>query len=79
MPEEKPEIIRKIGDQDRGHNVLVGLVDPHLVEELIKHARQLNRVPPGLLYRFSANANLAISSVDTTIYFLAPDAHAPGG
>lgn len=69
VPEEKPEIIRKIGDQDRGHNVLVGLVDPHLVEGLIKHARQLNRVPPGLLYRFSAHANLAISSVDTTIYF----------
>ncbi len=54
VPEEKPEIIRKIGDQDRGHNVLVGLVDPHLVDGLIKHARQLNRVPPGLLYRFSA-------------------------
>jgi phosphatidylserine/phosphatidylglycerophosphate/cardiolipin synthase-like enzyme len=67
--EEKPEIIREIGDQDRGHNVLVGFTDPILVEQLVKHARQLHRVPPGLFYRFSAEANRAVSGEDTVIHF----------
>ena len=31
IPEERPDIIYEIGDQDRGHNVLVGLSDPSLV------------------------------------------------
>ena len=69
LPKENPKIIREIGDQDRGHNVLVGLVDQHLVEDLVKHARQLNRIQPGLLYRFSTDANQAINSADTTIHF----------
>ncbi len=68
-PDEKHEIIREIGDQDRGHNVLVGLTDPMLIEQLVKHARQLQRVPPGLTYRFSAEANRSINGTDTTIYF----------
>ena len=69
MPEEDPEIIREIGDQDRGYNALIGLRDPALVEELVKHARQLHRMPPSLFYRFSADANRAIHGADTTIYF----------
>lgn len=69
LPKENPEIIQEIGDQDRGHNVLVGITDQQLVEHLVKHARQLNRIPPGLLYRFSTDANRAINSADTTIYF----------
>ena len=40
-----------------------------LVEELVKHARQLHRSPLGLFYRFSADANRAIRGTDTTIYF----------
>jgi phosphatidylserine/phosphatidylglycerophosphate/cardiolipin synthase-like enzyme len=67
--EEKSEIIREIGDQDRAHNVLVGLTDPILVEQLVKHARQLHRVPPGLFYRFSAEANRAVDGQDTAIHF----------
>ncbi|HEU4854728.1 MAG TPA: phospholipase D-like domain-containing protein [Nitrosospira sp.] len=69
MPDENPEIIRELGDQDRGHNVLVGLVDPVLVAQLAAHARCLHRVPPGLLYRFSAHANETICGKDATIYF----------
>ncbi|SEL35710.1 phospholipase D-like domain-containing protein [Nitrosovibrio tenuis] len=68
MPEEDPEIIREIGDQDRGYNALIGLRDPTLVEELVKHARHLHQAPPGLFYRFSADANRAIHSPDTTIH-----------
>lgn len=69
MPDENPEIIRELGDQDRGHNVLAGLVDPVLVAQLTAHARCLHRVPPGLLYRFSVRANETIRGKDTTIYF----------
>lgn len=69
MPDENPEILRELGDQDRGHNVLVGLVDPMLVGRLTAHARCLHRMPPGLLYRFSSRANETICGKDATIYF----------
>ncbi|MCC2680530.1 MAG: hypothetical protein K0S36_94 [Nitrosospira multiformis] len=69
MPDENPEILRELGDQDRGHNVLVGLVDPTLVAKLTTHARCLHRMPPGLLYRFSSRANETICGKDATIYF----------
>lgn len=69
MPEDDPEIIRELGDQDRGYNALIGLSDPVLVEGLVNHARQINRSPPGLFYRFSAGASHDIHSADTTIHF----------
>ncbi|SDY69879.1 phosphatidylserine/phosphatidylglycerophosphate/cardiolipin synthase family protein [Nitrosomonas sp. Nm33] len=68
--EERPDLIREIGDQDRGHNMLIGFHDPLLIEQLVKHARQLHQKPPGLFYRFSANANQSIKGIDTTIHFL---------
>lgn len=68
-PEKRPDIIREIGDHDRGYNVLVGIADPELVTQLVRHARKLNATPPGFFYRFSADANQAIQSADTTIYF----------
>src|SRR5690349_20581751 len=69
MPHEEQNILREIGDQDRGHNVLVGIMDPPLVAQLVKHARQLHRMPLGLLYRFSADANREIKSGETAVYF----------
>ncbi|SDH71764.1 phosphatidylserine/phosphatidylglycerophosphate/cardiolipin synthase family protein [Nitrosomonas sp. Nm132] len=68
--EERPDLIREIGDQNQGHNMLIGFHEPLLVEQLVKHARQLHQTPPGLLYRFSAHANYAIKGIDTTIHFL---------
>ncbi|MCO6427434.1 phosphatidylserine/phosphatidylglycerophosphate/cardiolipin synthase family protein [Nitrosomonas communis] len=68
--EERTDIIREIGDQDQGHNMLIGLREPLLVEQLVQHAQQLHQKPPGLLYRFSANANRIIKGIDTTIHFL---------
>jgi len=62
-------IIDEIGDQDRGHNVLVGLVDPVLVRRLVEHARWINRAHCILLYRFSKNANQAVRGKDTVIHF----------
>lgn len=70
IPEKRPDIIREIGDQDRACNVLVGLEDPQLVAQLVDHARHFHYAPPGLLYRFSAQANRVIQGYDTTIYFL---------
>ncbi|HEX8874841.1 MAG TPA: phospholipase D-like domain-containing protein [Nitrosospira sp.] len=69
MPNEDPGIIREIGDQDRGYNALIGLGDPVLVEGLVKHARRLHQTPPGLFYRFAADASRDIHGGDTTIHF----------
>ena len=69
MPDEDPEIIREIGDQDRGYNVLVGFLETDLVEKLVNHARQIQRIPPNLFYRFSRDANGSIHGSDTTIHF----------
>jgi phosphatidylserine/phosphatidylglycerophosphate/cardiolipin synthase-like enzyme len=69
MLDEDPEIIREIGDQDRGYNVLVGFLEPGLVEKLVNHARQLQRIPPNLFFRFSTDANRAIQGTDTAIHF----------
>ena len=68
--DERSDIIREIGDQDQGHNMLIGFQERLLVEQLVKHARQLHEKPPGLFYRFSAIANHIIKGIDTTIHFL---------
>ncbi len=68
-PEDRPDIIREIGDQDRGHNMLVGLTDKNLVDALVRHARRLNRRPAGLFYRFSDSANRTFNGGTTQIHF----------
>ena len=68
--DEQPAILREIGDQDRGHNVLIGFSDPLLVTALTQHVRQFQQKPPGLFYRFSDRANQVIHNDDTTIHFL---------
>ena len=48
-PEEDPELIREIGDQDRGHNLLVEQRDPRLVSALRRHVVRLRRLAwPGI-------------------------------
>jgi len=69
VPEESPDIIREIGDQGRGHNVLVGLTEPGLVAALVQHAQQMHSHPPGLLHRFSAAANQSLTGRDIAIHF----------
>ena len=68
-PEERPDLIEEIGDQDRAYNVLVGLTEPELVKHLIKHAQDMHQDPPGLLYRFSREANQELQGSNTTLYF----------
>ncbi len=68
-PEEHPEVIREIGDQDRGHNVLVGIHDPVLVQHLRANARWIFRARHPLFHRFSNFANRRYGGADTQIYF----------
>ena len=67
--EDDRAIIDEIGDQDRGHNVLVGLTDPVLVGRLVEHARLIHRARCIMLYRFSNNANRAVRGKNTEIHF----------
>lgn len=68
-PEERPDIIREIGDQDRGYNFLAGITEPALVEPLIKHAREMHQSGPRIFDRFTPDARLKLEGKDTTIYF----------
>ena len=68
-PVDDPAIIAEIGDQDHGHNVLVGLDDLRLVEKLVEHARWIHRMKRIRFYRFSPTANKAVKGKDTDIYF----------
>ena len=68
-PEEQPDIIDEILDQDRGHNFLVAINDPQLVNGLLRHARHIHQGRHGLLERFDPAMNRCLSSGDTTIHF----------
>ena len=69
-PEDRPEIVREIGDQDRGHNVLVGLTEHSLVEGLVRHARWVHRARHGRFDRFFVGANPVLRGSDSEIHFL---------
>ena len=61
LPED-PDIIREIGDQDRGHNVLVELLDQALVRGLYAHAQRLFCSVHGPWERFLPQSNKVITS-----------------
>lgn len=69
VPEDRPEILGEIGDQDRGHNLLVELRDPVLVKSLVAHAREMHHARCLWFYRFSKGANRALQGKDTEIHF----------
>ena len=66
---EDPAIIREIGDQDQGHNLLVEISDQILVRALYTHARRLFRMVHGVWERFLPKNNRIISSGKTQILF----------
>ena len=70
QPELEPELIREIGDQDRGHNLLVALRDPELVASLVEHARALHTKKHAWLERFLPRASRALQSQGLSIHFL---------
>ncbi len=68
LPEE-PAIICKIGDQDRGHNVLVEVLDKDLVEGLYAHGLRTFRMNHGPWERFLPESNRILNSGKTRILF----------
>jgi hypothetical protein len=69
-PEEEPEILAEIGDQDRGHNVLVELRNRALVGGLVRHARSLHAGHHGVFDRFRPASNRELRSDGLAIHFL---------
>ena len=69
-PELEPDIIREIGDQDRGHNLLVALRDPELIASLVEHARSLDRSRHSVLDRFRPSASQVLQSEGLSLHFL---------
>lgn len=67
--EEEPDVIEEIRDQDRGHNVLVGLHDPVLVRGLVAHARRLHRAAHTPLARLVPASARRLRSDDTEVAF----------
>jgi phosphatidylserine/phosphatidylglycerophosphate/cardiolipin synthase-like enzyme len=68
-PEQAPEVVREIGDHDRGHNLLVELRGPDLVAALVEHARYLHAARHAALDRFSPAANRPLFGGALTIHF----------
>jgi phosphatidylserine/phosphatidylglycerophosphate/cardiolipin synthase-like enzyme len=69
LPEADPDLLREIGDQDRGYNLLVELRAPALVEALRRHARALHAGRHGPFDRFSPAANRGLRSGDFEVCF----------
>lgn len=69
-PEEEPDLVREIRDQDRGHNLLVELRDPALVAGLAAHAEGLRRGPHGSLDRFTPLPVRELRGEDSVVHFL---------
>ena len=70
QPEKDPDVVREIGDQDRGYNVLVGLKDPRLVARLTAHSRSLHRMGSRCCRCFAIDNNLELKSGLGRIFFL---------
>jgi phosphatidylserine/phosphatidylglycerophosphate/cardiolipin synthase-like enzyme len=66
---EDPEVINEIGDQDRGHNVLVEVLDTTLVQGLHAHANSISRMIHGPWERFLPMNNRVITSGRTKVLF----------
>lgn len=61
-------ILGEIGDQDRGHNMLVEIVSPGLVDALVRHVAELAR-NRGSIARFSPKNNRIVRDRETELYF----------
>ncbi|MDX2479005.1 MAG: phospholipase D-like domain-containing protein, partial [Desulfuromusa sp.] len=66
---EDPAIINDIGDQDRGHNVLVDIRDSALVEGLYWHAKRLFEGRHGPWESFLPQSNKVVESGKTKVIF----------
>jgi hypothetical protein len=69
VPEADPGVLREIGDQDRGYNLLVELLEPELALALARHARALHAAAHGPFDRFAPAANRPLRSGDLEVHF----------
>lgn len=66
--DDNAAIIAEIGDQDRGHNMLVEITSPGLVDVLVEHIKVL-AAHNGSVGRFSRENNRTIRDRDTALFF----------
>lgn len=66
-PTASAALLREIGDQDRGHNLLVEITSPGLVQVLTRYVDQL--ASGGVRSRFSPEQNWVYRDRDTQLYF----------
>ena len=69
-PEEHPEVLNEIGDQDRGDNVLVGIRDAELVHALVLHARWYHSDRPTFPIWAKPAGGRSVTGADAEIHFL---------
>ena len=66
---EDAEVMAEIGDQDRGHNLLLGIEEPVLVDALRRHVSAIP-VSGGLIAsRLAPSTNRAIRAGDSALFF----------
>jgi hypothetical protein len=65
---EDPEVIAEIGDQDRGHNLLLGIEQPRLTAALRRQIASLGRWTP-LSLKGRLRFNLSVEDAGTRLYF----------
>jgi len=68
-PEERADIIDEIGDQDRGHNMLLQITDPPLVLALQRQIAFWHSSSLGLSLRLMAIQNRELRAGDLTLRF----------
>jgi phosphatidylserine/phosphatidylglycerophosphate/cardiolipin synthase-like enzyme len=65
---DSPELLRDIGDQDRGHNFLVEIAAAPPVAFLRAHLHAMHHHRHGILERFESDLNAAYDSSDLAIW-----------
>ena len=66
---ENAAVIAEIGDQDRGHNLLVGLDEPALVAALAAHVERLCAATSTLRDRFRSDHNRPVAGHESRLFF----------
>jgi phosphatidylserine/phosphatidylglycerophosphate/cardiolipin synthase-like enzyme len=66
---EDPNVIREIGDQDRGHNYLVELDDPSIISGLRRHVLSLHTSRRPLLAHYINSTNEDLTVGPVSIFF----------
>ncbi|MDZ7840051.1 MAG: phospholipase D family protein [Gammaproteobacteria bacterium] len=66
---EDPDVIARIGDQDRGYNFLVQITDPVLTQSLKQHVRRIYDHAEERFWRWHRHANRIIEHEGTRLYF----------